>query len=159
MLLCCHTHTCHTSHCEIKSHRIWLFWKPNPIRFSNLKEFSDHLKHTFYKEIIINHTLLCSSQVSYIKIKAFWLFWGVPKWFLWNLTEFYQISLKILVYLTDFSPQSLACIHTGWNFNSLKQCKLPSHVAQLVTCLMVDTCLTADPGISSLVLAWSHTFK
>ena len=25
-----------------------------------------------------------------------------------NLTEFYQISLKILVYLTDFSPQFMA---------------------------------------------------
>ena len=24
---------CHISHCEIKSHRIWLIWKPVPIRF------------------------------------------------------------------------------------------------------------------------------
>ena len=27
-----------------------------------------------------------------------------------NLSEFYQISLKILVYLTDFSPQFMACM-------------------------------------------------
>ena len=28
-----HWHTCHISHCEIKSHRIWPIWKPIPIRF------------------------------------------------------------------------------------------------------------------------------
>ena len=27
-----------------------------------------------------------------------------------NLTEFYQISLKILVYLADFCPQIMACM-------------------------------------------------
>ena len=27
-----------------------------------------------------------------------------------NLTEFYQISLKNLPYLTDFSPQLIACM-------------------------------------------------
>ena len=29
-----------------------------------------------------------------------------------NLTEFYQISLKILFNLTDFSPQVMACMVT-----------------------------------------------
>ena len=29
---------------------------------------------------------------------------------------------------------------------------------QLVACLAADACLTADPGIASLVPAWSHTF-
>ena len=38
-------HTCHISHCEIKSHRIWPIWKPVPIRFSNLTELSDQLQH------------------------------------------------------------------------------------------------------------------
>ena len=34
----------------------------------------------------------------------------------------------------------------------------PGWVAQLVTCLAADMCLTADPGVASLILAWSHTF-
>ena len=65
-------HTGYTSHCEIKSHRIWLFRKPIPIRFSNLTEFSDHLRNTFYKEIIINHTfflvILGGFGVIFVKI-------------------------------------------------------------------------------------------
>ena len=35
---------------------------------------------------------------------------------------------------------------------------LPGHVAQLVTCLATDACLTADPGVASSSLARSHTF-
>ena len=31
-------------------------------------------------------------------------------------------------------------------------------VAQSVTCLATDASLTADPGVSSLILALSHTF-
>ena len=30
-------------------------------------------------------------------------------------------------------------------------------VAQSLTCLAADTCLTADPGVASLILAWSHS--
>ena len=57
-------HTCHISHCEIKSHRIWPLWKAIPIKHSNLTEFSDHFTTDFYEEININHTLLWFSQVS-----------------------------------------------------------------------------------------------
>ena len=32
------------------------------------------------------------------------------------------------------------------------------HVAQSVTCLATDACLTADPGVASLIPARSHTF-
>ena len=32
------------------------------------------------------------------------------------------------------------------------------HVAQAVTCLTTDACLTADPGVVSSISAWSHTF-
>ena len=35
---------------------------------------------------------------------------------------------------------------------------MPGHVAQSVTCLATDACLTADPGVTSLIPAWSHTF-
>ena len=31
-------------------------------------------------------------------------------------------------------------------------------VAQWITCLTADTCLTEDPGVASLISAWSHTF-
>ena len=31
-------------------------------------------------------------------------------------------------------------------------------IAQSVTCLAADTCLTTDPGVASLFPAWSHTF-
>ena len=34
----------------------------------------------------------------------------------------------------------------------------PGHVAQLVTCLATDACLTADPGVASLIPVRSHTF-
>ena len=35
---------------------------------------------------------------------------------------------------------------------------LPSRVAQSVTCLATDVCLTADPGVASSIPARSHTF-
>ena len=34
----------------------------------------------------------------------------------------------------------------------------PGCVAQLLTCLATDACLTADPGVSSSILVRSHTF-
>ena len=35
---------------------------------------------------------------------------------------------------------------------------LPCRLAQLVTCLATDACLTVDPGVVSLIPAWSHIF-
>ena len=35
---------------------------------------------------------------------------------------------------------------------------VPGRVAQSVTCLATDACLTADPGIASSIPARSHTF-
>ena len=37
-------------------------------------------------------------------------------------------------------------------------CCLPGCVAQSVTCLATDACLTADPGVASSIPARSHTF-
>ena len=34
----------------------------------------------------------------------------------------------------------------------------PGQVAQLVTCLATDASLTADPGVTNLIPAWSYTF-
>ena len=35
---------------------------------------------------------------------------------------------------------------------------LPGRLAQSVTCLATDACLTADPGVASSIRARSHTF-
>ena len=35
---------------------------------------------------------------------------------------------------------------------------LPGCIAQSVTCLATDASLTADPGVTSSIPAWSHTF-
>ena len=35
---------------------------------------------------------------------------------------------------------------------------VPGHVAQSVTYLATDACLTADPGVASWIPAWFHTF-
>ena len=36
--------------------------------------------------------------------------------------------------------------------------KMPGRVAQSVTCLATDACLTADPGVASSIPVRSHTF-
>ena len=37
-------------------------------------------------------------------------------------------------------------------------CRAPGRIAQSVTCLATDACLTADPGVASSIPAQSHTF-
>ena len=37
-------------------------------------------------------------------------------------------------------------------------CVQPGRVAQSVTCLATDACLTADPGVASSIAVRSHTF-
>ena len=39
-----------------------------------------------------------------------------------------------------------------------KPAAIPGCIAQLVTCLATDACLTADPGVASSIPARSHTF-
>ena len=36
--------------------------------------------------------------------------------------------------------------------------RMPGRVAQSVTCLATDACLTADPGVASSIPVQSHTF-
>ena len=40
----------------------------------------------------------------------------------------------------------------------LSPSSIPGRVAQSVTCLATDACLTADPGVASSILARYHTF-
>ena len=68
-------HTCHTSYCEIKSDKIsqnLALVKVDTHKIFKSQRIFRTFKNTFYKEIIINHTLLCLSQASYINIKAYW---------------------------------------------------------------------------------------
>ena len=49
-----------------------------------------------------------------------------------------------------------------YNFCSCSESKnrshMPGRVAQSVTCLATDACLTADPGVASSIQVRSHTF-
>ena len=67
-----------------------------------------------------------------------------------GLIKFKYWSYQVLAYLFSCPYQVLALSY----FMSLS----PGHVAQWVTCLAADTCLTADQGVASLILARSHTF-
>ena len=55
-----------------------------------------------------------------------------------------------VLYLKMFYPRRL----NGGNQNFEK----PGRVAQSVTCLATDACLTADPGVASSIPVRSHTF-
>ena len=81
----------------------------------------------FY-EININHTLLWFSQASYLKKKKkkkkyFRLYWGSSKVMFKKISQnFCQKSFKILLYLTDFSPQLMACMVSCFHFVHLYVC-------------------------------------
>ena len=47
--------------------------------------------------------------------------------------------------------------HTS-NYISFYHGNQPGRVAQSVTCLATDACLTADPGVASSIPVRSHTF-
>ena len=42
--------------------------------------------------------------------------------------------------------------------STYEQISVPGRIAQSVTCLATDACLTADPGVESSIPAWSLTF-
>ena len=47
------THTCHISHCEIKSHRIWPIWKQVPVRFFKSHRMFRPISYIFsYKPLL-----------------------------------------------------------------------------------------------------------
>ena len=48
--------------------------------------------------------------------------------------------------------------NAGFKFQHAKGYMEPGRVAQSVTCLATDACLTADPGDASPIPARSHTF-
>ena len=62
------------------------------------------------------------------------------------------------LFLLPFS--SLPLIQEGLlSATSESMCtKIPGRVAQLVTCMATDACLTADPEVANSIPARSHTF-
>ena len=45
-----------------------------------------------------------------------------------------------------------------WKISAYQHDQGPGRVAQSVTCLATDACLTADPGVASSISVRSHTF-
>ena len=50
------------------------------------------------------------------------------------------------------------CLYASAERNNLPHSPFPGRVAQSVTCLATDACLTADPGVASSIPVRSHTF-
>ena len=76
---------------------------------------------------------------------------------------FFFIKLSTKTYLTGVcydlndTEGELRVRQMGCMFCDL-HVSLPGRVAQSVTCLATDACLTADPGVASSIPARSHTF-
>ena len=66
-----------------------------------------------------------------------------------------MVVLHVFLSLADFVLKIDFFKYIFWEYNqSVKQ----FDVAQSVTCLATDACLTADPGVASSILARSNTF-
>ena len=63
----------------------------------------------------------------------------------------------LLVIVIDRTAQQAWLEHSVYSLLTSKK-KKPGRVAQSVTCLATDACLTADPGVPSSIPAWSHTY-
>ena len=67
--------------------------------------------------------------------------------------------------MTDIANPTHHCL--SWPFSQVTnstfmlkniRAEEPGRIAQSVTCLATDVCLTADPGVASSIPARSHTF-
>ena len=71
------------------------------------------------------------------------------------------LSLSISKSISNFRVVGLYfSFNSNIKINFCKQTmeNQPGRVAQLVTCLATDACLTADPGVASSIPVQSHTF-
>ena len=57
-----------------------------------------------------------------------------------------------------FTPRCVVNLTVYSLRDDYKPVPLPGRVAQSVTCLVTDACLTADPGVASSIPVRSHTF-
>ena len=70
--------------------------------------------------------------------------------------KFFQKS-NVIVYVVTKFPDNWLCLYNT-PYDKTIWPLIPGRVAQSVTCLATDACLTANPGVVSLILVWSHTF-
>ena len=123
----CRTHTCHTSHCEIKSHRIWPIWKAIPIQI-----FKSHrIFRPFYDRFseVINKSHIVIIFISFLhekKKKDDRLYWGSSK------VMFKKISQKFVKSPFKFCliSQILVTAYGMYQNMASKQClncHSPSH--------------------------------
>ena len=69
----------------------------------------------------------------------------------------YRLLLIHCIYVSVTKPTCPA--FSAWlNTGAIRSMNVPGRVAQSVTCLATDACLTADPGVASLIPVRSHTF-
>ena len=67
-------------------------------------------------------------------------------------TKFYKSNnFKVNIYTRSWPKTINSYLHVIYSV-------IPGRVAQSVTCLATDACLTADPGVASSIPARSHTF-
>ena len=71
---------------------------------------------------------------------------------LWHVLCLFRFCLFRASLLWFFSPGTPASFHI------FQKQTPPGRVAQSVTCLATDACLTADPGVASSIPVRSHTF-
>ena len=55
-------HTCHISHCEIKSHRIWPVWRAVPIKNSDHRIFRPFCNRFLWRNKHKSHTVVVVTQ-------------------------------------------------------------------------------------------------
>ena len=67
--------------------------------------------------------------------------------------KYILIFLQVIQYINnEYTIIPIYSIYINTSAN------IPGHIAQSVTCLIVDTCLAADPGVVSLILTRSHSW-
>ena len=76
---------------------------------------------------------------------------------------FYQLSMKFIPLMNVKMPTIVGILTFISMINTISESLkarqiLQGRVAQSVTCLATDACLTADPGVASSILVRSHTF-
>ena len=77
---------------------------------------------------------------------------------LWPSFKNYCFQSISLIFFEIGIPNLVCICILGWWSVTYHLRVIPGRVAQSVTCVATDVCLTAIPGVSSSIPAWSHTF-
>ena len=102
------SHTCHITHCEIKSHRIWPIWKPIPIRFFKSHRIFRPSYNILWRNKHKSHFVVFITVFLHLN-KSFWPFWGSYKVIFVKITENF-IKSPVKICLT-----SQISVHSLWH--------------------------------------------